>query len=173
MVSLPLFPLLDRPKELLRHSPKLITLSRQFSHKVLFFLLLAAGLIINVFNISGNTIKVYPTTQTIDGGSANAPVEIVTANGSEFVGTGTGTWRQVGSGGNNVEDFTINGTAKLLWPLNWVSLLRYLVLVHLSQMLLLLLRLSITSQLLVHQLRVWFYQPRCWSDSYCCEYYYV
>ena len=77
-----------------------------------------AGLIINVFNISGNTIKVYPTsTQTIDGGSANAPVEIVTANGSEFVGTGTGTWRQVGSGGNNVEDFTINGTAKLLGDL--------------------------------------------------------
>ena len=77
-----------------------------------------AGLIINVFNISGNTIKVYPTTsQTIDGGSANAPVEIVTANGSEFVGTGTGTWRQVGSGGNNVEDFTINGTAKLLGAL--------------------------------------------------------
>lgn len=68
-----------------------------------------AGLIINIFNISGNTIKVYPTsTQTIDGGSANAPVELVTSNGSEFVGTGTGTWRQVGSGGNNVEDFTIN-----------------------------------------------------------------
>ena len=35
---------------------------------------------INVFNISGNTIKVYPaSTETIDGGSANAAVELVTA----------------------------------------------------------------------------------------------
>ena len=118
MVSLPLFPPLDRPKELLRHSPKLITLSRQAPSQGVVLPVATAGLIINVFNISGNTIKVYPTsTQTIDGGSANAPVEIVTANGSEFVGTGTGTWRQVGSGGNNVEDFTINGTAKLLGAL--------------------------------------------------------
>lgn len=78
----------------------------------------AAGLIINVYNISGATIKVYPTTsETIDGGSANAAVELVTNNGSEFVGTGTGSWRQVGSGGNNVEDFTINGTASLLGDL--------------------------------------------------------
>ena len=42
-----------------------------------------AGLVINVFNISGNTIKVYPaSTETIDGGSANAAVELVTANGT-------------------------------------------------------------------------------------------
>ncbi len=77
-----------------------------------------AGLVINVFNISGNTIKVYPaSTETIDGGSANAAVELVTANGTELVGTGTGSWRQVGSGGNNVQDFTINGTASLLGDL--------------------------------------------------------
>lgn len=77
-----------------------------------------AGLIINVYNTSGATIKVYPgSSETIDGGSANAAVELVTNNGSEFVGTGTGAWRQVGSGGNNVEDFTINGTAELLGAL--------------------------------------------------------
>jgi len=78
----------------------------------------AAGLIINIYNTSGATIKVYPTsTETIDGGAANAAVELVTDNGSEFVGTGTGAWQQVGSGGNNVEDFTINGTASLLGDL--------------------------------------------------------
>ena len=119
-----------------------------------------AGLIINVFNISGNTIKVYPTsTQTIDGGSANAPVEIVTANGSEFVGTGTGTWRQVGSGGNNVEDFTINGTAKLLGALE-LGVTAAVSSAGSGSDVLILLRLSITSQLLVHQLRVWFYQQQ-------------
>tara|TARA_Y100000817_G_scaffold62698_1_gene47105 strand:+ start:22126 stop:22971 length:846 start_codon:yes stop_codon:yes gene_type:complete len=78
----------------------------------------AAGLVINVFNISGNTIKVYPaSTENIDGGSANAAVTLVTANGTELVGTSTGGWRQVGSGGNNVQDFTINGTASLLGDL--------------------------------------------------------
>jgi len=75
-----------------------------------------AGLLINVFNTSGNTIKVYGNagTETIDGSTS---VELVTANGYELIATGTGTWSQVGSGGSNVEDFTINGTAELLGDL--------------------------------------------------------
>lgn len=78
------------------------------------------GKVINVYNISGNTIKVYPASgETIDGGSANAHVTIVDDNGKEFVGTGTGAWRAVGSGGNNVEDFTINGSALLLGSLTY------------------------------------------------------
>ena len=73
------------------------------------------GLVINVFNVSGSTIKVYPSSsETIDGGSADAPVEVVDDNGKEFVGTASGAWRAVGSGGNNVDDFTINGNAQLL-----------------------------------------------------------
>ena len=51
----------------------------------------AAGLVINLYNVSGNTIKVYPaSTETIDGGSANAPIEVVTSNGAELVGVSTG-----------------------------------------------------------------------------------
>jgi hypothetical protein len=75
-----------------------------------------AGLLINVFNTSGNTIKVYGNagSETIDGSTS---VELVTANGYELIATGTGTWSQVGSGGSNVEDFTINGTAELLGDL--------------------------------------------------------
>jgi hypothetical protein len=73
------------------------------------------GLVINVYNVSGYTLKVYPSSsETIDGGSADAPVEITDDNGKEFVGTATGTWRAVGSGGSNVDDFTINGAANLL-----------------------------------------------------------
>ena len=73
------------------------------------------GLVINIFNVSGNTIKVYPSSsETIDGGAADAPVEVVDDNGKEFVGTASGAWRAVGSGGNNVDDFTINGNASLL-----------------------------------------------------------
>ncbi len=75
----------------------------------------AAGLVINVYNTSGATIKVYPASgDTINGGSADAPVDVVTDNGAEYVGTSSGAWREVGSGGNNVQDFTINGTASLL-----------------------------------------------------------
>jgi len=75
-----------------------------------------AGLLVNVFNTSGNTVKVYGNagTETIDGSTA---VDLVTANGYELIATGTGTWSQVGSGGSNVEDFTINGTAELLGDL--------------------------------------------------------
>tara|TARA_R110002074_G_scaffold123683_1_gene259439 strand:- start:50890 stop:51726 length:837 start_codon:yes stop_codon:yes gene_type:complete len=74
-----------------------------------------AGLVINVYNTSGATIKVYPFSgDTINGGSADAPVDLVTDNGAEYVGTSTGAWRSVGSGGNNVQDFTVNGTAELL-----------------------------------------------------------
>lgn len=73
------------------------------------------GLVINVYNVSGAVIKVYPSSgETIDGQSADAPVDVVDENGKEFVGTATGAWRAVGSGGNNVEDFTINGSASLL-----------------------------------------------------------
>jgi len=75
----------------------------------------AAGLVINVYNTSGATIKVYPASgDTIDGGSADAPVDVVTDNGAEYVGTSSGAWRAVGSGGNNVQDFTVNGTVSLL-----------------------------------------------------------
>jgi|TARA_B110000977_G_scaffold46259_1_gene62936 hypothetical protein len=78
------------------------------------------GKVINVYNISGNTIKVYPASgEAIDGGSANAPVEIVDDNGKELVGTGTGSWRAVGSGGNNVQDFIVNGSASLLGSLTY------------------------------------------------------
>ena len=72
-----------------------------------------AGLLVNVFNTSGTTIKVYGNagTETIDGSTS---IDLVTANGYELIATGTGTWSQVGSGGSNVEDFTINGTAELL-----------------------------------------------------------
>ena len=80
----------------------------------------AAGLVINVFNISGNTIKVYPaSTENIDGGSANAAVTLVTANGTELVGTSTGGWRQVGSGGSNVAELTVNTSASLLGSLKY------------------------------------------------------
>jgi len=73
------------------------------------------GLVINVYNVSGYTIKVYPaSSESIDGQSADAPVEVVDDNGKEFVGTASGTWRAVGSGGTNVQDFTINGSANLL-----------------------------------------------------------
>jgi len=78
------------------------------------------GKVVNVYNTSGATIKVYPASgEAIDGGSANAPVDVVTANGKEFVGTGTGTWRAVGSGGNNVQDFIVNGSASLLGSLTY------------------------------------------------------
>jgi len=67
----------------------------------------AVGKVVNVYNTSGATIKVYPATSaTIDGGSTNAPDEIATNTGKEFVGTGTGTWRIVGSGGNTVQDYS-------------------------------------------------------------------
>jgi hypothetical protein len=80
----------------------------------------AAGLVINVYNVTGNTIKVYPNTSgTIDGGSANASVDLVTANGVEYVGTSSTAWRAVGSAGNNVQDFTINGTSSLLGALKY------------------------------------------------------
>ena len=80
----------------------------------------AAGLVINLYNVSGNTIKVYPaSTETIDGGSANAPIEVVTANGAELVGVSTGGWRQVGSGGSNVSELTVNTTASLLGALKY------------------------------------------------------
>ena len=75
-----------------------------------------AGLLINVFNNSGNTIKVYGNagSETVDGATS---VDLVTGNGYELIATGSGTWSQVGSGGSNVEDFTINGTAELLGDL--------------------------------------------------------
>lgn len=80
----------------------------------------AAGLVINLYNVSGNTIKVYPaSTETIDGGSANAPIEVVTANGAELVGISTGGWRQVGSGGSNVAELTVNTSASLLGSLKY------------------------------------------------------
>ena len=80
----------------------------------------AAGLVINLYNVSGNTIKVYPaSTETIDGGSANAPIEVVTANGAELVGVSTGGWRQVGSGGSNVAELTVNTSASLLGSLKY------------------------------------------------------
>ena len=80
----------------------------------------AAGLVINLYNVSGNTIKVYPaSTETIDGGSANAPIEVVTANGAELVGISTGGWRQVGSGGSNVAELTVNTSASLLRSLKY------------------------------------------------------
>lgn len=73
------------------------------------------GLVINVYNISGAQIKVYPASgETIDGQSADTPVDVVDDNGKEFVGTASGAWRAVGSGGNNVEDFTVNGSMNLL-----------------------------------------------------------
>ena len=73
------------------------------------------GLIINVYNISGAQIKVYPASgETIDGQSADTPVDVVDDNGKEFVGTASGACRAVGSGGNNVEDFTVNGSMNLL-----------------------------------------------------------
>jgi|TARA_R110000744_G_scaffold99133_2_gene191538 hypothetical protein len=75
----------------------------------------AAGLVINIYNVSGATIKVYPaSTETIDGGSANAPVSVVTANGAELIGVSTGGWRQVGSGGTNVADLIVNTSVQLL-----------------------------------------------------------
>ena len=80
----------------------------------------AAGLVINLYNVSGNTIKVYPaSTETIDGGSANAPIEVVTANGAELVGVSTGGWRQVGSGGSNIASLTVNDSAELLGSLKY------------------------------------------------------
>ena len=73
------------------------------------------GLVINVYNISGAQIKVYPASgETIDGQSADTPVDVVDDNGKEFVGTASGAWIAVGSGGNNVEDFTVNGSMNLL-----------------------------------------------------------
>jgi len=66
-----------------------------------------AGKVVNVYNTTGATIKIYPATDaTIDDGSTNAPDEIRPNNGKEFVGTGTDTWRVVGAGGNNAPDFT-------------------------------------------------------------------
>lgn len=80
----------------------------------------AAGLVINIYNVSGNTIKVYPaSTETIDGGSANAPIEVVTSNGAELVGVSTGGWRQVGSGGSNLSQITVNDSAELLGSLKY------------------------------------------------------
>ena len=87
----------------------------------------AAGLVINLYNVSGNTIKVYPaSTETIDGGSANAPIEVVTSNGAELVGVSTGGWRQVGSGGSNIASLTVNDSAELLGSLK-------LSLIHISE----------------------------------------
>ena len=56
----------------------------------------AAGLEILVLNDTANNIKIYPTTgEAIDGGSANAPVDLSPATSVKLVGVSATKWNRL------------------------------------------------------------------------------
>lgn len=56
----------------------------------------AAGLKVTVYNSTANDIKIYPaTSESIDGGSLNAPVVLRPGNVFDAIATGATSWEQI------------------------------------------------------------------------------